>query len=327
MTFENLKRRTIAFILHSIAGFPCGFRAGWFSSEQSEYLTYLPGHSGLIGCKVSNSSVELRKLRYGPGKTMHANTIYASLTPAEQGLRLAFNAAWVPHQQHISGEADAYMSLAIRLLNQLASPLPTAVPVRQPQGYNESTGAASIMSLIPTVKPRSTQGKRVASQETEQAGWHIGKAIDSQPLPKTIMSEHQRSTPAQALQQVREEIAARGIEVLSDADPEIKRYLDDAAQRMGVPPEKLLAITIGSIILVRDTHQHDVRTLREELIHIDQQAAGRVEIGADGHDTRDALELEAREKLLEQAEQWGLTDEQIDEIKAEIKRIHNSGYY
>lgn len=57
-----------------------------------------------------------------------------------------------------------------------------------------------------------------------------------------------RPARAQALQDVYDEAERCGVQLLTDADPEIKAYMDNAAKREGVPPEGMHAITLGATI-------------------------------------------------------------------------------
>ncbi|WP_288585410.1 hypothetical protein [uncultured Methylobacterium sp.] len=131
-------------------------------------------------------------------------------------------------------------------------------------------------------------------------------------------------TREQALAEVRADAARDGIEIMTDADPEVKRYMDDAARREGIDPDALHALTLGDMIFVREARQDDVRVLREELIHTAQQRG--MEIGVDT-DPRTSSELDAREELLKNAERWALTPEEINEIQQEIIDINSRGKY
>ena len=130
---------------------------------------------------------------------------------------------------------------------------------------------------------------------------------------------------AQALDDVYREAGERGVAILTDADPDVRRYMDDAARREGVAPDELYAVTLGDTILVRQSHASDVRTLREELIHTVQQADG-LEI-ARGMDHRTAMELDARRQLLENRDAWALTDDEVAAIEREIRIIEDRGRY
>ncbi len=134
-----------------------------------------------------------------------------------------------------------------------------------------------------------------------------------------------RPARAQALQDVYDEAERCGVQILTDADPEIKLYMDNAAKREGVPPEGMHAITLGDIILIRQQHAANVRVLREELIHTQQQREGFT-VGP-GRDTITAMELDARRQLLSNKDTWALTNEEVAEIEHEIATIQKRGRY
>ncbi len=126
------------------------------------------------------------------------------------------------------------------------------------------------------------------------------------------------------LDDVLREIREAGAEIVTDADPDVKAYLDDAARREGIAPEDMHASTLGDTIVVRDHLKDDVVTLREELEHVRQQQDGRVSVGAGGHDTRVDLEIEARERLLERDD---LNPAEREQLQREIDTIRERGRY
>jgi len=147
----------------------------------------------------------------------------------------------------------------------------------------------------------------------------LGKAEDVVPEAPTIRN----STPE--LDRVRREIDEAGAAVLTDADPDIRAYMDDAARREGYDdPNGIPAVTLGDTIMVRESFKDDVVTLREELEHVKQQQEGRVSVGVDGHDTRVDLEIEARENMLDMDD---LTPDERDQIQREINTIRERGRY
>ena len=119
---------------------------------------------------------------------------------------------------------------------------------------------------------------------------------------------------------------ADGIEIFTDADPEMKVYMDNAAKREGVKPEYLHAITIGDNIVVRQSQANDVRVLREEMTHVQQQRGGKVVLGAN-LDNRVYLEIEAREELISSADDFGLSPSDVVDLKKEIETIKQKGEY
>jgi len=123
----------------------------------------------------------------------------------------------------------------------------------------------------------------------------------------------------QALNDVRADIMRAGATVSSS--PDDVAYLDSRERAYGLPPGSMTAVTIGNIIVVRPEHADDVVALREELIHVQQQQSG---LG--GSTSVDALEIAARREMIEKAEQWGITREQVAMLNAEIESILAHGY-
>lgn len=146
----------------------------------------------------------------------------------------------------------------------------------------------------------------------------LGKVDDV--VPNT--SAMRASTPE--LDRVRREIDEAGAAVFTDADPDVRDYMDNAARRQGLNPNELPAVTIGDNIMVRDSYKDDIVTLSEELEHVRQQQDGRVAVGADGYDTRIDLEVEARENMLRND---NLSLVERDQIQYEINTIRDRGYY
>jgi hypothetical protein len=128
---------------------------------------------------------------------------------------------------------------------------------------------------------------------------------------------------AEALQKLREEASKAAIEIRDDGDPEVKAYLDWAAKNQGIPPENMHASTIGDVIMIRAEHAQNVRVLREEMIHVEQQRSG---VAISGPEAIDQLEIEARERMIERAGEWGITEQEAQELRDEIKKIRESGY-
>jgi hypothetical protein len=130
----------------------------------------------------------------------------------------------------------------------------------------------------------------------------------------------------QALAELEREIAARGVEVLTDADPEVARYLEARERAKGMAPGGIAACSIENVIIVREAFRRDVRTLREELIHMDQAAESPFGIGPDGVEGEAELELDARRRMVENAERWGLVDE-VPALELEIELIRGGRWY
>jgi hypothetical protein len=125
----------------------------------------------------------------------------------------------------------------------------------------------------------------------------------------------------QALREVLADFKALGIEIVTGEEAE--RYLDHAARVNGIPPEAMHASTLGDVVLMREAAATDVRTLREELIHTQQQKEG-MEVSPEAV-TRG--EVEARELLLQNANRWGITEEERAEIREDLRKIEERGGY
>ncbi len=135
-----------------------------------------------------------------------------------------------------------------------------------------------------------------------------------------------RISRERALKNVYKEVERHSIKIITDADPEIAEYMDNAAVRQGVRPEDMHAITLGTdTILIRKQYASDVRILREELIHTQQQVEGL--LIDPGRDMIAAMELDARYQLLQNKDSWALTDEEAAEIEREIIAIRQKGRY
>jgi len=114
----------------------------------------------------------------------------------------------------------------------------------------------------------------------------------------------------QALFELLEEARERGIAIHSDAEAE--ELLDWAAMRDGQRPERYHAVALGEDIFVRAAYAGDIRMLREEMIHVEQQRAGI------GTDQILEAEIEARQLMIKNRRRWAFTNR---EIRAMIKEI------
>ena len=79
------------------------------------------------------------------------------------------------------------------------------------------------------------------------------------------------------------------------------------------------------MILVRPEYASNVRVLREELIHAYQQGAG-FEVGA-GERSVIQAEIAAREAMIRNARQWGITKAEVQEMLREIEQMRKTGRY
>jgi hypothetical protein len=77
---------------------------------------------------------------------------------------------------------------------------------------------------------------------------------------------------------------------------------------------------------VREAYRRDPRTLREELIHMDQAAEGAPAASPGGVEGELELELDARRRMVENAERWGLLDE-VPDLEREMERLRRRGRY
>ena len=70
-----------------------------------------------------------------------------------------------------------------------------------------------------------------------------------------------------------------------------------------------------------DFRLDNVRTLREEMIHVYQQRAGQ--------STNDIVvsEINARLEIIRNRYRWGITNNEIREIIAEIRQMRKTGRY
>ncbi|WP_298261225.1 hypothetical protein [uncultured Litoreibacter sp.] len=136
-----------------------------------------------------------------------------------------------------------------------------------------------------------------------------------------IVVGRKAATRAEGLQNIRKQIAEEGAEIVTDSDPEIKRLLDYNARQMGMDPADIHAATIGDNVLIREAYKDNPRILAEELAHVRQQTSGRV-----SSMNIDAMEIEAREFVIENAREFGVTLDEISEMTREITHIKNNGY-
>src|SRR5262249_9709916 len=126
----------------------------------------------------------------------------------------------------------------------------------------------------------------------------------------------------QALSDIYSEAQARKIEIRTG--PEAEAYLDYAAKQQGISPEKMHASTLGQdLIMVRESHAGDVRTLREELLHTQQQVPGFEASVA----SRTQAEIQVREQMIQNRQRWGLTNAEVRELVQEIRTIRQRGVY
>ena len=122
-----------------------------------------------------------------------------------------------------------------------------------------------------------------------------------------------------ALQDLLEEIEKGGVEIHSDE--EAQAYLDFAAKQRGILPKSVHAVAIGDDILVRKEYAENVRVLREEWIHIEQQRRGLA-----SNEIVEA-EIEARELMIQNRRNWAMTNAEVREMIREIRQMRERGRY
>jgi len=155
--------------------------------------------------------------------------------------------------------------------------------------------------------------------------------IGSKKPPKSLMGGEGivknkktiRTPRDEAVKNVYAEAKARGVEIRSGQEAD--EWLDFAAAQQGIPAESMHATTLGDdLIYVREAYANNPRVIREELVHTTQQS--RVQVGS-GVDTRPALEIEAREELIKNRQEWGITNDEVREAINEIRQIRETGQY
>jgi uncharacterized Zn-binding protein involved in type VI secretion len=129
-----------------------------------------------------------------------------------------------------------------------------------------------------------------------------------------------RSRP-EALNDVMNDIKKAGVEVR--ANQEAEDYLNYCARMNGMDPSKMHACTLGDdLIMVRAAHVDNPRILREELIHTQQAKEGLVS-SASVVDN----EIAARQQMIENAEKWGITPDEVAEMQRDIEHMQTTGTY
>lgn len=123
----------------------------------------------------------------------------------------------------------------------------------------------------------------------------------------------------EALKKLMQEMREQNVFV--HTDEEAQELLDFFAKQKGVPAENLQAVTLGNDIFVRLDYAENVRVLREEFIHTQQQQRGQ-----SSHQIVDA-EIEARELIIKNRREWEITDEEVREMISEIRRMKKTRIY
>ncbi len=110
-----------------------------------------------------------------------------------------------------------------------------------------------------------------------------------------------------------------GVEIHSDE--EAQAYLNFAAKQRGLPAKSVHAVAIGDDILIRKAYAENVRVLREEWIHIQQQRRGLAS------NRIVEAEIEAREIMIRNRRKWAITNEEVREMIREIRQMSERGRY
>jgi RHS repeat-associated protein len=145
----------------------------------------------------------------------------------------------------------------------------------------------------------------------------FGAKVETPEVCKVQLGGVAHVSREQALRDVREEIAQEGAYLWMD-DQAID-YLDDAARRQNT---EVNAATLGDVIAVRPEYADNVRTLREELIHVRQQHQPDFDPA-----NRPYYEKLAREEMIRNRYAWGLTEEEVQQLYKDIGIIEETGRY
>jgi hypothetical protein len=122
-----------------------------------------------------------------------------------------------------------------------------------------------------------------------------------------------------ALRELLEEMRKGDVEIHSDK--EAQAYLDFAAKQRGLSVKSVHAVAIGDDILARKEYAENVRILREEWIHIQQQRRGLAS------NRIVEAEIEAREMMIRNRRKWAITNEEVREMIREIRLMRERGRY
>jgi hypothetical protein len=192
-------------------------------------------------------------------------------------------------------------------------------------GTAPSIGAAGATVGRQIMLSPDDDGEKPAGADEAQAAGGEATAEEQQeqeiPPEKAPMVEEMVTKPReQALKELLDQAKAGGIEIR--ADEEAQQYLDWCAKRAEAPPEAFHAVTLGDLIFVRPEHAASVRVLREELIHVEQQQRP-----PDEQPGPLEAEIEARLMMIHNRYQWGITQEEVQEMLEEVRKMKETGKY
>ena len=122
-----------------------------------------------------------------------------------------------------------------------------------------------------------------------------------------------------ALKKLKKEMREKGVGV--HTDEEAQALLDYFAKQKGIAAESMHAVTLGDDIFVRLEYADNVRVLREEFIHTQQQRKGQ------SSNQIVEAEIEAREMIIKNRREWEITDEEVREMIIEIRRMREIERY
>ncbi|MGN2638589.1 hypothetical protein ACTD5D_20905 [Nocardia takedensis] len=182
---------------------------------------------------------------------------------------------------------------------------PSETFLGSPGGGESSAGASDMASSI-----EELVAEYVASGITQEMSEWLAAAL--QELPDRLPEDKKK-----ALVSLYEQSARAGIEIRHGQEAE--EYLDWAARRNDASPETFLAVVLGDLIMVRESVRFDVRTLAEEVIQARHQSEGQTDIFQS--------EVDARRELIDQAERYALTAEEVADIEEELRIMIERGYY
>lgn len=133
-----------------------------------------------------------------------------------------------------------------------------------------------------------------------------------------------KSNPSQtkrkrALQELLQEMKIEGVTV--HYDEEAQTLLDFFARQKGVTEKNICAVTLGDDIFVRLEYAENVRVLREELIHVQQQRRG-----LPSNQIVEA-EAEARELIIQNRRKWAISNDEVREIIQELRQLWRTNRY
>jgi hypothetical protein len=215
-----------------------------------------------------------------------------------------------------SAGVGAYQVLTRPVITQL-EPI-----VIRPQARQGTAAENNTSSITKTANSEAGGGESISRLHAGDVG-----SVNSVSMRLGINAPNRESirvSREQAVADIYADAKVRGVEIRSGT--EANEYLDYAARQQGIPPEAMHATNIGDdLIFMREEFAFNPRVLREELIHTQQQH--RIQVGAGNSGNRPALEIEAREELINNRHQWSISNDEIREVIQEIRTIRETGSY